>query len=181
MDHVKNLASSIPDAAKDIRLNLQNVLGDGSLSEEQRLGIALACAYVSRNPRLLEALLQDAAKLAPAWTEDAKAAAALMAMNNVFYRFRHMIGKPAYSSMPARLRMQRLSQPQTSKLDFELMCIAVSAIHGCEMCVRSHEHSLMELGASEAQVFDAVRIGAVVYSGAIGLELEPQGSATESP
>jgi len=181
MDNVKNLAATIPDAAKDIRLNLQNVLSDGALSEQQRLGVALACAFVSRNPELLDALLQDAAKLDTSWTEDAKAAAALMAMNNVFYRFRHMIGKPVYGSLPARLRMQRLSQPQTSKLDFELMCIAVSAIHGCEACVRSHEHSLLELGASEAQVFDAVRIGAVVYAAAIGLELEPQGSATESP
>jgi lipoyl-dependent peroxiredoxin subunit D len=180
MDNVKNLASQIPDSAKDIRLNLSSVLGDGALSDEQRLGVALASAFVSRNDRLLEALLQDASKLAPAWTEDAKAAAALMAMNNVFYRFRHMIGKAEYATMPARLRMQRLAQPQTSKLDFELMCVAVSAIHGCEMCVRSHEHSLLELGASEAQVFDAVRIGAVVYASAIALELEAQ-AAPESP
>ncbi len=181
MDNAKNLATAIPDAAKDIRLNLQSVLGDGHLAEEQRLGVALACAFVSRNPALLDALLLDAAKLDPSWTEDAKAAAALMAMNNVFYRFRHMIGKPAYSSMPARLRMQRLGQPQTSKLSFELMCIAVSAIHGCEACVRSHEHSLVELGASEAQIFDAVRIASVVYAAAIALELEPQSSGAESP
>lgn len=181
MDNVTNLAASIPDAAKDIRLNLQSVLGDGSLSAEQRLGIALACAYVSRNLELLDALRDDAAKLAPSWTEDAKAAAALMAMNNVFYRFRHMIGKPGYASMPARLRMQRLGQPQTSKLDFELMCIAVSAIHGCEMCVRSHEHSLVELGASEPQIYDAVRIASVVYASAIALGLERQESASESP
>jgi alkyl hydroperoxide reductase subunit D len=181
MEHVKSLASSIPDAGKDIRLNIQTVLGDGSLSAEQRLGIALACAYVARNQDLLDALLRDAAELGPAWTEDAKAAAALMAMNNVFYRFRHMIGKEGYGALPARLRMQRLGQPQTSKLDFEMMCVAVSAIHGCEMCVRSHEHSLLEMGASEAQVFDAVRIGSVVYAAAIALEMEAQESAAESP
>lgn len=181
MDQVLALVSSIPDAGKDIRLNLQSVLGDGALSAEQRLGIALACAFVSRNDELQEALLQDASKFAPTWTEDAKAAAALMAMNNIFYRFRHMIGKPAYSTMPARLRMQRLSQPQTSKVDFELMCIAVSAIHGCEMCVRSHEHSLMELGASEAQVLDAVRIASVVHAASIALRLDRQASASESP
>jgi len=181
MDQVLALASSIPDAGKDIRLNLQSVLGDGSLSPDQRLGIALACAFVSRNDELQEALFQDASKISPAWTEDAKASAALMAMNNVFYRFRHMIGKPAYSTMPARLRMQRLAQPQTSKLDFELMCIAVSAIHGCEMCVRSHEHSLMEHGASEAQVLDAVRIASVVHGAAVALRLDRQASASESP
>jgi len=181
MDQVLALASSIPDAGKDIRLNLQSVLGDGSLSADQRLGIALACAFVSRNDELQEALFQDASKIAPAWTEDAKAAAALMAMNNVFYRFRHMIGKPAYSTLPARLRMQRLAQPQTSKVDFELMCIAVSAIQGCEMCVQSHEHSLMELGASEAQVLDAVRIASVVHAASIALRLDRQASASESP
>ena len=181
MDHVDNLISAIPDAGKDIRLNLQSVLGEGHLSLEQRLGIALACAYVSRNAPLLDALLLDAGKLAPGVIEDAKAAAALMAMNNVFYRFRHMIGKPGYTTMPARLRMQRIGQPQTSKVDFELMCVAVSAIHGCEMCVRSHEQSLLALGATEAQVFDAVRIGAVVYAAAIALELESTPSATETP
>lgn len=181
MDNVKNLASSIPDAGKDIRLNLQSVLADGSLSAEQRIGVALACAFVSRNPALLEALLQDAAQLDSAWTEDAKAAAALMAMNNVLYRFRHMIGKESYAALPARLRMQRLAQPETSKFDFELMCIAVSAIHGCEMCVRSHEHSLIQLGASEAQVFDAVRIASVVFAASVALNLDPQGTATESP
>ncbi|MBL8862388.1 MAG: carboxymuconolactone decarboxylase family protein [Planctomycetes bacterium] len=181
MDNLKSLAESIPDAAKDIRLNLQNVLGDGHLSEEQRLGIALACAFTSRHEELLQALLADAAKLAPAWTEDAKAAAALMAMNNVFYRFRHMIAKPAYSSIPARLRMQRLAQPQTSKLDFELMCLSVSAIGACEMCVRSHEHSLLELGASEAQVLDAVRIAAVIHAAALALRLDAHAPAAESP
>ena len=77
--------------------------------------------------------------------------------------------------------MDLLFRFQTSKLDFELMCIAVSAIHGCEMCVRSHEHSLIEMGASEAQIFDAVRIGSVVYAAAIALELERQESGAESP
>ncbi len=181
MENLKNLAASIPDAGKDIRLNLQNVLGDGALSAEQRIGVALACAFVSRNEALVDAALQDAAQLDTTWTEDAKAAAALMAMNNVFYRFRHMIGKESYTTMPARLRMQRLAQPETSKLDFELMCLAISAIHGCEMCVRSHEKSLLDLGASEAQVFDAVRLASVVFAASVALNLDPLGTATESP
>ena len=52
--------------------------------------------------------------------EDAVAAAALMAMNNVYYRFRHLIGKPSYGDQPARLRMNRLVKPAASKVDFEL-------------------------------------------------------------
>lgn len=174
MDNVKNLIASIPEAAKDLKLNLQSVLSDGSLSEKQRFGVALACGYAARNEALKEALLADAATLLDeAWIDDAKAAVALMSMNNVYYRFRHMIGKPSYSAMPAKLRMNRLVNPKTSKLDFELMCLAVSAINGCEMCVRSHEHSLLELGASENQVHDAVRTAAAVFAAAVSLELEP--------
>ena len=138
----------------------------------------LACAYAARNEALKEALSSDAKNvLDEAWFDDARAAAALMSMNNVYYRFRHMIGKPTYGSMPARLRMNRLAHPATSKLDFELMCLAVSAINGCEMCVRSHEHSLLELGATEPQVHDAVRTAAAVFGVAVSLELEPAGIA----
>jgi alkyl hydroperoxide reductase subunit D len=174
MENTKQLIAVLPEAAKDLKLNLQSVLADGSLSAEQRTAIALACAYASRNAALRDALREDAAKtLDEAWLDDAMAAAALMSMNNVYYRFRHMIGKPSYDSMPAKLRMTRLANPRTSKLDFEFMCLAVSAMNGCEMCVRSHERSLLELGATEVQVHDAVRIAAIVYGVAVSLELEP--------
>lgn len=174
MEHTKNLIASLPEAAKDLKLNLQSVLSDSSLSDTQRWSVALACAYASRNPALQDAISADAVSvLDENAIDDAKAAAALMAMNNVFYRFRHMIGKASYGAMPAKLRMNRIAAPRTSKLDFELMCLAVSAINGCEMCVRSHENSLMHLGASEAQVNDAVRTAASVYAVAVSLELEP--------
>jgi alkyl hydroperoxide reductase subunit D len=93
-----------------------------------------------------------------------------MGMNNVYYRFRHMVGKPGYSQMPARLRMQRIAQPATSKLDFELLCLAVSAINGCEACVKAHEKVVVEGGLTEEHVHDAVRIAAVVHAAAVGLE-----------
>ncbi|MDZ4772671.1 MAG: carboxymuconolactone decarboxylase family protein [Planctomycetota bacterium] len=174
MENTKDLISGLPDAAKDLKLNLQSVLSDGSLSVEQRTAVALACAYVSRNFALRDAMQSDAQKtLDEAWLDDAMAAAALMSMNNIYYRFRHMIGKSSYNAMPAKLRMNRLANPRTSKLDFELMCLAVSAINGCEMCVKSHEHSLLELGANESQVHDAVRIAAAVYAAAVSLELQP--------
>jgi alkyl hydroperoxide reductase subunit D len=77
--------------------------------------------------------------------------------------------------------MQRLAQPRTSKLDFELLCLAVSAVNGCQACVQSHEASLLHLGATEAQVHDAVRIAAVVHAAGVALDLEHQASGAESP
>jgi alkyl hydroperoxide reductase subunit D len=82
-----------------------------------------------------------------------------------------MIGKPAYAQKPARLRMNRIAQPRTNKVDFELMCLAVSALNGCEACVRSHEAAVLEGGLGEEHVHDAVRVAAVVQAAAVASEI----------
>lgn len=172
MTNLDALRQSIPDIARDIRLNLQTVLTGGALTAEQRWGVALASAVASRNAELTAAVLADAEKEASApVVEDALAAAAVMAMNNVYYRFRHLVGKESYSQKPARLRMNRLAQPASSKVNFELFALAVSAINNCEMCVRSHEQIVVDGGLTEDQVHDAVRIAAVINSAAVALEL----------
>jgi alkyl hydroperoxide reductase subunit D len=172
MNAVEELRASIPEAAKDIKLNLQSVLQPGALSPAQRWGVAIASAVATRNERLRDAILRDArAEVGPEVIDDALAAAALMAMNNVYYRFRHMVGKESYSQMPARLRMQRIVKPATNRVDFELFCLAVSAINACEMCIRSHEDAVIKGGLSEDQVHDAVRIAATINASAVAIEL----------
>ncbi|MBK7642056.1 MAG: carboxymuconolactone decarboxylase family protein [Planctomycetes bacterium] len=163
MELLRELAGGFPDAAKDLRLNLTSVLGESTLSEGQRWLVALSCALSKNDHALARAIVADAgAAASEALVDDAKAVAALMAMNNVYYRFRHMVGKETYSQMPARLRMNRLGSPKTSKADFELASLAVSALAGCEMCVRAHEQNVLAHGLGEAQVHDAVRIAAAI-------------------
>lgn len=173
MSAVEELRASIPESARDIRLNLQSVLQTEALTPAQRWGTAIASAVAARSTALRDALIADAraAAVSDAVIDDALAAAALMAMNNVYYRFRHMIGKPSYGEKPARLRMQRIAKPAASKVDFELFCLAVSAINGCEMCIRSHEQVVLGGGLSEDQVHDAVRVAATVNAAAVALEL----------
>lgn len=169
---VDSLRESLPEAARDLKVNLQNALQDSSLTPAQRWGTAVACAIVSRNKTLAQVLLDAAREQVEAATiEDARAAAALMAMNNVYYRFKHMLASEAYDQLPARLRMTRMARPQSSKLDFELFCLAVSAVFGCERCLQSHERSIREAGGSVEQIHDAVRVAAIVHGVAIGLEL----------
>ncbi len=171
MDALEQLRAAIPDAARDIRLNLQAVLRGGALTEAQCWGVAAAAAVAARHPRLREAVVAAAGVAAgPLVVEDAKAAAALMAMNNVYYRFRHFVGKPVYGEKPAGLRMNRLVQPATNRTDFELMALAVSALNGCEMCVRAHEKTVTEGGLTPDHVNDAVRIAATIYAAAVALE-----------
>ena len=163
---------TLPDLAKDIKLNVQSVLSESSLSPVQRWGVAIASAAAARQPGLRDAVVADARAAVPeAVVEDALAAAALMGMNNVYYRFRHVVGKPVYSEKPARLRMNRIARPATSKADFELFSLAASAINGCEACVRSHEKAVLDGQLSEDQVHDAIRIAATMHAAAVALEI----------
>ena len=170
MGAVDALRELLPDFARDTKLNLQTVLQSSSLTPAQQWGVAVASAAAARNRELLDALLADArSAVGDAVIDDALAAASLMAMNNVYYRFRHFIGKEAYSAKPARLRMQRIAKPASNKADFELFCLAVSAINGCEMCVRSHEEVVIGASLTDEQVHEAVRIAAVVNAAAVSL------------
>jgi alkyl hydroperoxide reductase subunit D len=170
LEALEALRQTFPDYAKDIKLNLPAVLGDSTLSVEQRWGVAVASAISCNHPRLRDATVADAKRHVPQTVlEDAAAAAVVMAMNNIYYRFRHMVEKPAYGQKAPRLRMNRMNQPTTSKVDFELYSLAVSAIHGCEMCVKAHEKVVVEAGVSEDQVNDTIRIAATFHAAAIAL------------
>ena len=161
---INSLKESIKDYGRDIRLNLDSVLtpeGAPGLSEEQIWGIALASAYATRSKQVGEAVLADA-KLSPEGMEAAKAAATIMAMNNVYYRAIHLLSNGEYKTLPARLRMNVLANPGVEKVDFELWCTAVSAINGCGMCLDSHEGELKKHGVPATQIQASIRIGAVV-------------------
>ncbi len=176
MNEIERLRELLPEAAKDIRLNLQSVFQSSTLTQEQIWGTALVSAIASRNKKLTRAVLNDIPdKVDTRVIEDAKAAASLMAMNNVYYRFRHMVGKESYSSKPARLRMNWIAKPQNSKADFELFCLAASAINGCEMCIRSHEGAVVNGEITEDQVNDVIRIAATINGAAVALDLENLG------
>jgi alkyl hydroperoxide reductase subunit D len=170
--HLDALRDSLADEFKDIRLNLGSVLAGENLQPAQAFGVALAAARFVRSQPLSRALESDISAglgdAAAAVISDAAAAAGLMAMNTVYYRFKHMLAKESYDARPPRLRMSRMAQPATSKTDFELMSLGCAALAGCELCIRNHEASLMHLGVSEDACHDAVRIAAVVNAAATG-------------
>jgi lipoyl-dependent peroxiredoxin subunit D len=169
--HVDAFRDALPEGARDIKLNLEAVLKDGVLTPAQRWGVAVASAATARHRALLDAVAADARTMVDAAVvDDALAAAALMAMNNVYYRFRHMLGKPAYEQKPARLRMNRLAKPATNRADLELFSLAASAINGCELCVQAHERAVLLAGLNEDHVHDAVRIAATIHAAAVAAE-----------
>lgn len=170
---IDSLKSMLPDWAKDIRLNVGSLMTSTSLSEQQLWGTLLSTAIASRNEAVLAAIDEEAADhLSHEAKEAAKGAAAIMSMNNIYYRASHLLGNDEYIKMPARLRMNVIGNPGVEKEDFELWCLAVSAINGCGTCLESHERVVVEKGLSTQQVQDAVRIAAVVHAAAVTLEAE---------
>lgn len=168
---IEDLKSIVPDFAKDVRLNLSSMVSDEQLAEQSRYGLFLACAVATRNPHMMstfEALAAE--KLTSAAIAAAKAAASVMAMNNIYYRFVHLVSNKEYGTMPARLRMNVVGNSGVDKVDFELWSLAVSAINGCGACIDAHEKALLDAGVPASTVQTAVRFAAIIQSVAVAIE-----------
>lgn len=151
---------------RDLRMNVKAVLEVETLTKKETALLALAIA-VNNNNELLQKAFEAKAKEQEATAEEigeAVAVASLLSANNVFYRFRHFVNKESYNTMRAGLRMNIMARPVLGKEFFELISLAVSAVNGCEMCVRSHEASVLEAGSSEARVWDAIRLASAITS-----------------
>lgn len=168
---IEAVLEALPDYAKDLRLNWSALVNASDLTDAQKWGSFIAAAYGARSPQLLAAVEAEAAMhVSPEVINAAKGAAAIMGMNNVYYRFQHLSTNEKYGTIPARLRMNIMRTHGSDHVDFELWSLVVSAINGCGKCVSSHEKVLLEKGVAEEQILAAVRIAAVVNGTAAALD-----------
>ncbi len=160
-------SEALPDYANDIRLNVAALLRDETLGDQRKYGLLLACAHGTGYRPIVDAVeAEAAARLSPAAAHAARAAAAMMAMNNVYYRFVHQASNKEYGQLPSRLRMNVIGQPGIEKADFELFSLAVSVMNGCGMCVDSHEKVLRQHGVATGIIQAAARYAAVLKAAA---------------
>ncbi len=150
---------------KDLKINVSNAINNTQhLSRKEALLLSLAVA-LNEKSRLLQksfTLLAKEEGATEAEIAEMVACTSLMSTNNVFYRFRHFLGKDFYNNQPAGIKMSIMMNPVTGKEFFELTSLVISAINGCEMCVSSHEQSVLQHGSSESKVFEAVKTGAII-------------------
>ncbi|MEX0900236.1 MAG: carboxymuconolactone decarboxylase family protein [Gammaproteobacteria bacterium] len=173
-NQVDAIRDRLPDSARDLRLNLGTVLseqGAPGLTANQRWGSAISAAITARQPELTEAIVAEAKAQGTddATVDAARSAAAIMGMNNIYYRFVHLVGDAEYRGMPARLRMNVIGKPGVPAEDFELYSLVASAINGCGACMENHEKELRKRGLSREGIQSGVRIGAVIHGAAIAL------------
>jgi len=162
---IDTLRDLMPAYAKDISLNLGSLASETVLNDQQKWGCFLASAHAVGVAPVVKAIeAQAATVLSPEAMTAAKAAAAIMGMNNIYYRSLHLMKNHEYTTIPARLRMNVLANPGVDKMDFELWSTAVSAINGCGACLDAHEGALRQHGVPATHVQTALRIAAVVHS-----------------
>lgn len=160
-----DLAKTLPDYAKDLRLNVSSLLAEQLLTDQQKWGTLVAVAHACAHKPLIDVVEAEAAtKLSAEAMHAAKAAASIMAMNNIYYRFTYMASRADYKTMPAKLRMNVIGAPGIEKADFELYSLAVSAVNGCGMCIDAHDKVLAQHGVAADKIQAAVRIAAVVHA-----------------
>lgn len=160
---ISDLKSALPDYAKDLKLNIGSLANETVLTDQQKYGCMLACAYAVGTPAVVQAISAETAdKLSDDAAKAAKAAAAIMGMNNVYYRAVHLMKNDTYGTLPAKLRMNVIGAPGIEKADFELYSMAVSAVNGCGMCLDAHEAELRKHGLTSEQIQTSLRIGAVI-------------------
>lgn len=150
---------------KDLKINTGNVLNNNQhLDAKEAALLALAVAVNEKFDLLKDAFTRRAlqAGATGAAVAEVIACASLMNTNNIFYRFRHFMQKDSYNNQPAGIKMSIMMNPVTGKEFFELVSLALSAVNGCEMCVRSHEESVLKHGSSEPRIFEAVKLAAVI-------------------
>ena len=148
---------------RDLRLNLVRLLSEGALSAEESLLALLATASSVRHKVLIEYAQEQLAAngVGADKIHEARESAAIMAMLNTYYRFKHMVAKDDdYRS--AGLRMTGLSRPALGRHAFEMLAFAVSVLNGCESCIRSHEETLRGAEISVDKIHDLARMAAVV-------------------
>jgi len=168
---VDTLKQALPAYAKDLKLNLGSVVTTSQLPAQQLWGTVLAAAIAARSPRVLAELDAEACQhLSPEAYTAAKAGAAIMAMNNVYYRSVHLIGDEQYATMRAGLRMTVIGNPGVDKVDFELWCLAAAAINGCGRCLESHEQEPHAKSVPRERVQEALEIASVIH--AVGVTRE---------
>ncbi|WP_296204656.1 carboxymuconolactone decarboxylase family protein [uncultured Corynebacterium sp.] len=169
---IDNLKSSMPEYAKDQKLNLGTLTRSTELNEEQLWGSLLAAAAATRNDTVLSEIMEEAKEhLSDEAVEAALGAATVMAMNNVAYRAKGWLGDD-YAQVKFGLRMNIISKPGVEKANFELWNTVVSAINGCEHCLAAHAHELQGAGLTKEQIWEAVKVGAVVQAVAQTVQIE---------
>ena len=163
MSWVDQVKESIPDHAKDIKLNLDAVMNRSGLDDVDAHACAFAAAVAAGNGDLAFEISMNGPLAGTPEREAAKTAAALMGMNNVYYPFVEMTEDPDLKGLPPGLRMNAYAtHGGVSKKKFEMYALAASIVGKCHFCVKNHYDVLKKEGMTVTELQAVGKIAAVI-------------------
>ena len=158
---VDQLKETIPDYAKDTRLNIDAVIKRSTLDPIEAEACALAAFFATGNTKLWTWVQSQLADQKEA--EAAITAASLMAMTNVWYPYVEMATDANLAGLPAQLRMNAIAtHGGTTRARFEAYSLSASIVGRCHFCVRANYDTLKTEGYTVEQLRDIGRIAAVM-------------------
>jgi alkyl hydroperoxide reductase subunit D len=168
-EQLRLLAQTDARYLRDLKINVTNALGAETLAKKEAYLLAYSVAVNEKNEALQKAFAQSAMQEGATDNELAEviSCTSLLNANNVYYRFRHFMHEEFYNTAQAGIRMSIMANPVLGKEFFELLSLVVSALNGCELCVTSHEKTLVGHDTTKQRIHDAVRLGAVIKSLAV--------------
>ncbi len=153
---------------QDSYMNMRKFIkdGTGTLDEKTREALALATSSAMNCAHCVRSHFK--AVVEAGWTEDEAAeilaVTATCTMYNVAYKFADLAGDSAFESMQPQLRAHTFQKVSLDQKLVELINVVVSNINGCEKCTSGHVRKAQDLGLSNEQIYDAMRISAVMAS-----------------
>ena len=158
---VDQLKETIPDYAKDTRLNIDAVIKRSTLPQAEAEAVALAAAFAAGNTKLwtwVQSQMEDQTEATAAVT-----AAVTMSQNNVWYPYVEMAEDANLSGLPPQLRMNAITtHGGTTRERFEAYALSASIVGKCHFCVKAHYETLKTAGYTVEQLRDIGRIASVM-------------------
>ena len=154
---------------RDLRTNVTNALQAVTLVKKEAFLLAFGAA-VNEKHTILQKAFETLSRSEGATDEEIAevgSCTSLVNANNVYYRFTETLSNEYYDSAPSGIRTNILSNTILGKEFSELLSLVISALNGCQMCLRNHERVLTGHGTNKQRILDAVRVGSVIRSLAV--------------
>ena len=163
---LSDLKNSIPDFAKDVKLNLSSLVMNSEYDEELVYGCAYASSLTIGDDYIASVFEEECRnRFGPKFINSVKATVTIMSLNNVWYKYRDSMPTTEMKMAPQKMRVNIMANHAgLDKILFESMSLCVSAINGCTFCVKAHSDLLLENEKTKEYIFNIGRIASVIFS-----------------
>lgn len=154
--------SGSENGINDLYMNLKRQLEEGKVSRGDKFLVAIGVASAAGSADAVS-FLSHAARNAGVDGQhaiDAVSVAAVCTIFNGYYSFRDLAEGEDFSAFRAPFNANTFMKSTLSTAQVEMICIAVSALNKCSMCVTGHMQKAKGAGVTLEQVDEVIKAAA---------------------